>query len=147
MTHSKLTRAGLTLGVVFTLAASVSMLVSASARADEIDDYTHKLIDLDQRVRVMAQEFREAPPPPADIADRRVLDAQVLFGLKNYQEARPSCWTSSRSTPTRAPTTTVCSCWASRCSRATTRTRRGTTSSCSCSARRARSASRRRCSV
>ena len=49
--------------------------------------HTKKLIDLDQRVHVMALEFREAPPPPPDIADRRVLDAQVLFSLKNYEEA------------------------------------------------------------
>ena len=35
----------------------------------------------------MALELREAPPPPPDIADRRVLDAQVLYSLKNYEEA------------------------------------------------------------
>jgi len=38
-------------------------------------------------VHVMALELREAPPPPPDIADRRVLDAQVLYTLKNYEEA------------------------------------------------------------
>ena len=32
-------------------------------------------------------ELREAPPPPPDVADRRVLDAQVLYSLKNYEEA------------------------------------------------------------
>lgn len=78
MRHSKLTCAGLTL---------VLVTLVRSARADEIDDYTRKLIDLDQRVHVMTLEFKDAPPPPADIADRRVLDAQVLFGLKNFQEA------------------------------------------------------------
>ena len=35
----------------------------------------------------MALELREAPPPPPDVADRRVLDAQVLYSLKNYEEA------------------------------------------------------------
>ena len=35
----------------------------------------------------MAMELREAPPPPPDQADRRVLDAQVLYSLKNYEEA------------------------------------------------------------
>ncbi len=79
MRSSRLARAGLTLFALVTLVGS--------ARADEIDDYTRKLVDLDQRVRVMGQEFKEAPAPAADIADRRVLDAQVLFGLKNYQEA------------------------------------------------------------
>jgi tetratricopeptide (TPR) repeat protein len=60
---------------------------AASARADEVDDTLKKLIELDQRVHVMALELREAPPPPPDIADRRVLDAQVLYSLKNYEEA------------------------------------------------------------
>ena len=79
MRTPRFARAGLSLVALVTLAGS--------ARADEIDDYTRKLIDLDQRVRVMGQEFKDAPAPTADIADRRVLDAQVLFGLKNFQEA------------------------------------------------------------
>jgi tetratricopeptide (TPR) repeat protein len=57
------------------------------ARADEVDDYTRKLIDLDQRVHLMNLEFKETPNPSPDLADRRVLDAQVLFTLKNYEEA------------------------------------------------------------
>jgi tetratricopeptide (TPR) repeat protein len=61
--------------------------LGGAAYADEVDDYTRKLIDLDQRVHLMGLEFREAPPPPPDAADRRVLDAQVLFTLKNYEEA------------------------------------------------------------
>jgi tetratricopeptide (TPR) repeat protein len=60
---------------------------AASAHADDVDDTLKKLIELDQRVHVMALELREAPPPPPDIADRRVLDAQVLYSLKNYEEA------------------------------------------------------------
>ncbi|HET6149478.1 MAG TPA: tetratricopeptide repeat protein [Polyangia bacterium] len=78
MRPSKLTRAALAL---------VLVSLMRSAHADEIDDYTRKLIDLDQRVHVMTLEFKDAPPPPPDIADRRVVDAQVLFGLKNFQEA------------------------------------------------------------
>ena len=62
-------------------------LVGSAARADEVDDYLKKLIDLDQRVHLMTLELKEAPPPPPDIADRRVLDAQVLYSLKNYEEA------------------------------------------------------------
>ncbi|HVR62808.1 MAG TPA: tetratricopeptide repeat protein, partial [Polyangia bacterium] len=79
MRQRTVTLAGLVLGnLVFS---------SFAARADEVDDYTRKLIDLGQKVRVMAQEFSDAPAPSADIADRRVLDAQVLFSLKNYEEA------------------------------------------------------------
>ena len=35
----------------------------------------------------MSLEFKEAPPPPPDAADRRVLDAQVQLSVKNYDEA------------------------------------------------------------
>ena len=57
------------------------------ARADEVDDAVRKLIDLDQRVHLMSLEFKEAPPPSPDAADRRVLDAQVQLSVKNYDEA------------------------------------------------------------
>ncbi|HEX3902576.1 MAG TPA: tetratricopeptide repeat protein [Polyangia bacterium] len=57
------------------------------AHADEIDDTVKKLIDLDQRVHLMSLEFKEAPPPAPDAADRRVLDAQVQLSVKNYDEA------------------------------------------------------------
>jgi len=60
---------------------------AGAARADDVDDTLKKLIELDQRVHTMSLELREAPPPPPDIADRRVLDAQVLYSLKNYEEA------------------------------------------------------------
>ena len=83
MRYPKLTRFGLSLAVLIPLARSAER----QARADEIDDYTRKLIELDQRVHVMSLEFKETPAPPADVADRRVLDAQVLFSLKNYEEA------------------------------------------------------------
>ena len=79
MTQGKRTIAGLTLGMM--------ALLGAAAHADEADDYTRKLIELDQRVHAMAVEFKDAPPPSPDMADRRVLDAQVLFNLKNYEEA------------------------------------------------------------
>jgi tetratricopeptide (TPR) repeat protein len=73
------------------LAAAVALGALATtgraARADEVDDSVRKLIDLDQRVHLMSLEFKEAPPPPPDAADRRVLDAQVQLSVKNYEEA------------------------------------------------------------
>jgi tetratricopeptide (TPR) repeat protein len=78
--------ARLAVGLTATLAVAMT-LGSGAARADEVDDYTRKLIDLDQRVHVMALEFKDTPPSSPDLADRRVLDAQVLFSLKNYEEA------------------------------------------------------------
>jgi len=79
MTQGKVRVAGLAFGAIG--------LFSLAANADEVDDYTRKMIDLDQRVHVMSLEFKETPAPSPDMADRRVLDAQVLFSLKNYEEA------------------------------------------------------------
>jgi tetratricopeptide (TPR) repeat protein len=58
-----------------------------TARADEVDQWTAKLIDMEQRAGSMVHEIKDAPPPSPDLADRRVIDAQVLFNLKNYEEA------------------------------------------------------------
>jgi tetratricopeptide (TPR) repeat protein len=62
-------------------------LSGSRVRADEVDDYVKKLIDLDQRVREMGQQFKETPLPAPDAADRRVVDAQVQLSVKNYDEA------------------------------------------------------------
>jgi TolA-binding protein len=58
-----------------------------AARADQYDDATRKLQDLEERVRVMSADFRDAPLPDPNAADRRVIDAELLFTLKNYEEA------------------------------------------------------------
>lgn len=82
MTQPNRTIAGLTLAAMGLFAA-----FGQSAAADEVDDHTRKLIELDQRVHVMTLEFKDEAPAAPDIADRRVLDAQVFFSLKNYEEA------------------------------------------------------------
>jgi tetratricopeptide (TPR) repeat protein len=73
---------GLSLGVVGFLG-----LPAGTARADELDQYAAKLIDMDQRAGSMIYELKGAPSASPDMADRRVIDAQVLFNLKNYEEA------------------------------------------------------------
>ncbi len=83
---------GLAAGLAVTLAGGFGRfgsfgLSGRAAHADEIDDAVKKLIDLDQRVHLIALEFKEAPPPAPDAADRRVLDAQVQLQVKNYDEA------------------------------------------------------------
>jgi tetratricopeptide (TPR) repeat protein len=80
---------GLAAGLFFRFLALVGTfgLSPRAARADEIDDTVKKLVDLDQRVHLMTLEFKEAPPPPPDAADRRVLDAQVQLSVKNFDEA------------------------------------------------------------
>ncbi len=79
MKQAQVLIAALTLGAVG--------LSGSRARADEVDDYVKKLLDLDQRVRLMAAEFKETPAASPDAADRRVLDAQVQLSVKNYDEA------------------------------------------------------------
>jgi tetratricopeptide (TPR) repeat protein len=74
-------------GIVAGLVLGASGLVGLPARADDVDEATRKLIDLDQRVHTMVLEFKDGPSTSPDIADRRVLDAQVLFIRKNYEEA------------------------------------------------------------
>jgi len=80
-----------TIGSKWGLAAAFALGALATtgraARADEVDDAVRRLIDLDQRVHLMSLEFKEAPPPAPDAADRRVLDAQVQLSVKNYDEA------------------------------------------------------------
>jgi tetratricopeptide (TPR) repeat protein len=76
---------GLALGVVGLL-GGVGPL-ARTARADDIDTWTAKLIDMEQRAGSMIYEIKDAPAASPDLADRRVIDAQVLFNLKNYEEA------------------------------------------------------------
>src|SRR5262245_32378601 len=66
----------------------VGLLGSARVvRADEMDEYAAKLIDMDQRASNMMTELKGPTGPSSDQADRRVIDAQVLYNLKNYEEA------------------------------------------------------------
>ena len=57
------------------------------ARADKFDDAHRRLVDLEERARVLASDFKEAPPPDPHAAERRLVDAELLFTLKNYVEA------------------------------------------------------------
>jgi tetratricopeptide (TPR) repeat protein len=63
-------------------------LFGLPARADELDELAAKLIDMDQRVQTMSGDFKgtQGAPNPEE-ADRRVIDGQVLYNLKNYEEA------------------------------------------------------------
>jgi len=76
---------GLALGAVGFLGFLLGL--PGRAAADELDELAGKLIDLDQRAGSMMTELRDAPAASPDMADRRVLDAQVLFYRYNYEEA------------------------------------------------------------
>ena len=71
------------LGVAF-LALGLS---AARVHAGEVEEANSRLVDLEERVRVLSTGFRETPTVDTNVADRRVLDAELLFNLKNYREA------------------------------------------------------------
>src|SRR4029079_7847440 len=75
---------GVGLVVVAVLGAAVA---PRSARADKFDDAHRRLVDLEERTRVLASDFKENPPRDPNAAERRVVDAELLFPLKTYSEA------------------------------------------------------------
>src|SRR5262245_51617612 len=62
-------------------------LGGGAARADRVDDAHRKLGELEQRAAALNADFREANAPDPNAADRRVIEAEMLFSLKNYSEA------------------------------------------------------------
>jgi tetratricopeptide (TPR) repeat protein len=70
-------------------AASLALagLAGPARAADDIDTLGGRVIELDTRVRDLDGRLKAAPPPGPEIADRRLIDAQVLYELKNYESA------------------------------------------------------------
>jgi len=66
--------------------ALASLLPARTLLAGDFEDASGKLTDLEDRVRTLSAEFKEAAPDPS-IVLRRVVDAEMLFKLKNYNEA------------------------------------------------------------
>jgi TolA-binding protein len=62
-------------------------LAAGAAGAGEIDDANSRLADLEERVGAIAAAFREQAVVDPNVAMRRVVDAEMLFKLKNYNEA------------------------------------------------------------
>lgn len=77
----RLRRRGLALTLVLAGAFPARALV-----AGEFEDANAKLTELEERVRTISAEFREAAADPSMVL-RRVVDAEMLFKLKNYNEA------------------------------------------------------------
>src|SRR5262249_17254656 len=46
-----------------------------------------KVFEVETAVRELDTTFRAPPPPGPELADRRLVDAQLLYQLKNYDEA------------------------------------------------------------
>jgi tetratricopeptide (TPR) repeat protein len=69
----------------------VCVLAPGSVRADRYDDANRQLLDTEERVRSMVAVFRDDIASDPHAAERRVLDAELLFNLKNYTEAATIC--------------------------------------------------------
>ncbi len=63
------------------------LLLAAPARAGEIEDTSARLADLEERVQTIGNDFRAEVAPDPNAAMRRVVEAEMLFKLKNYHEA------------------------------------------------------------
>lgn len=66
---------------------SAPLLGVRQARADELEKANSSLIDLETRVRTLSNNFHETSPPESHLAERRLVDAQTQFELRNYSEA------------------------------------------------------------
>ena len=69
------------------LALTATLLPVGRIRAGEFEDANTKLSDMEERVRSVSAEFRDTAPVDPAFAMRRVVDAEMLFKLKNYSEA------------------------------------------------------------
>src|ERR1700744_3823750 len=68
-------------------AFAAESLTTAPASADEVDKLGGKVMELDTRVSDLDRNLKPPLPPGPEIADRRLIDAQVLYELKNYEAA------------------------------------------------------------
>ncbi|HEX7506924.1 MAG TPA: tetratricopeptide repeat protein [Polyangia bacterium] len=69
------------------MALLAALLPAARLHAGEFEDASAKLSDMEERVRFISGEFRDTAPVDPAVAMRRVVDAEMLFKLKNYSEA------------------------------------------------------------
>src|SRR5262249_37413303 len=70
--------------------ALVGLLSAASpgvAVADEINDLGRKIFEAETQVRELDQAIRPPAKAGPELADRRLVDAQLMYALKNYEEA------------------------------------------------------------
>jgi tetratricopeptide (TPR) repeat protein len=69
------------------LALTAASLPAALIRASEFEGASAKLSELEERVRSISSDFNDSAPVDPAYAMRRVIDAEMLFKLKNYNEA------------------------------------------------------------
>ena len=69
------------------LSVGLAMGHWGQAWAGEFEDAQSRLTELEDKVRAVASDFKESPPADPSVALRRVVDAELLYKLKNYSEA------------------------------------------------------------
>ncbi|MFI5289821.1 MAG: hypothetical protein ACHQ17_09235, partial [Polyangia bacterium] len=63
------------------------VLAPALSHADDVDALGGKVTELDARVYELDKQLKPPPGPGPQIAENRLIDAQVLYELKNYEAA------------------------------------------------------------
>jgi tetratricopeptide (TPR) repeat protein len=74
-------------GLALALIMAAISLPSGKIFAGEFEDAAGRLSDLEERVRFITGEFKETAAVDPAYAMRRVVDAEMLFKLKNYNAA------------------------------------------------------------
>jgi tetratricopeptide (TPR) repeat protein len=69
----------------------VVALSAGTGRAGPVQDAHRKLVDLEERARVLRSGFRESYVKDPAAADKRVIEAEKLFAIKNYSAAATLC--------------------------------------------------------
>ena len=71
--------------------ACMLALGAPEAGADQVMDAHRRLAELEQRAQVLSSGFRETYAPDPNAAQRRVVEAQKLYTLRNYEAAAVLC--------------------------------------------------------
>src|SRR5215475_10932798 len=69
------------------LLVALCLFATTLARADEVDTLGAKVTELDARVYELSQQLKPPAEPGPQLAENRLIDAQVLYELKNYEAA------------------------------------------------------------
>jgi tetratricopeptide (TPR) repeat protein len=77
----------LVLALAAIAAAATLASLPAPARADDVDEAAQRVTDLANRVQELDNSVRPPLPASADEADRRLIDAEVQYNLRNYDDA------------------------------------------------------------
>jgi hypothetical protein len=104
------------------LAAALVTCVAGSARADVLDDIGKKLVTVEGEARELGSGIKKptGQPKKDDVLSRRLIDAQVAFGVGNYDNAALLLYdyvAQATGGPAAATTTPRSTTSASRCSR------------------------------